>query len=210
MRRPPPLYKDRLHGEIDVTEDSSRTSRKPRADSLRNREQLLEAAKAMFSQAGADASLEEIARRAGVGIGTLYRHFPTRDALLAAVYRREVDQLSLAADTLLTELEPVAALEAWLHLLIDYLATKRVIGPALRASTDGEGSAAYAASGPAIRGALDRLAQAATEQGAFRPDVTPDDLFRLLVGLSHGYDQPGWEASARRLVGILTAGLRPG
>jgi AcrR family transcriptional regulator len=190
--------------------DASQKSRRPRADSLRNREQLLEAAKAVFNAAGAEASLEEIARRAGVGIGTLYRHFPTRDALLAAVYRREVDQLSAAADALLAEHEPVAALEAWLHLLIDYLGAKRVIGPALRASTEGDGAAAYAASGPAIRGALDRLARAAMERGAFRPDVTADDLFRLLVGLSHGYDQPGWEASARRLVGILTAGLRPG
>src|ERR1700760_759492 len=138
----------------------SRKGRKPRADSLRNREQLLEAAKAVFNAAGAEASLEEIARRAGVGIGTLYRHFPTRDALLAAVYRRGVEQLSRAADALLAEREPVAALEAWLHLLIDYLGAKRVIGPALRALPDGEGSAAYAASGPAIREAMDRLAQA--------------------------------------------------
>jgi AcrR family transcriptional regulator len=188
----------------------NQTSRKPRADSLRNREQLLEAAKAAFNTAGAEASLEEIARRAGVGIGTLYRHFPTRDALLAAVYRREVAQLSAAVDTLLASHEPVQALEAWLHLLIDYLATKRVIGPALRTATDGDGQAAYAASGPMIREAMDRLAQAAMERGAFRAEVTPDDLFRLLVGLSHGYDQPGWEASARRLVGILTAGLKPG
>jgi len=187
----------------------SEKSRKPRADSLRNREQLLEAAKAVFNEAGAEASLEEIARRAGVGIGTLYRHFPTREALLAAVYRRGVEQLSSAADALLAERAPMQALEAWLHLLIDYMGAKRVIGPALQASPGGEGPAAYAASGPLIRDAMNRLARAAMEQGVLRPDVTPDDLYRLLVGLSHGYDQPGWEASARRLVGILTAGLRP-
>lgn len=205
MRRQPPFYKPEGASEVTGT---SLKERRPRADSLRNREQLLEAAKAVFNEAGADASLEEIARRAGVGIGTLYRHFPTRDALLTAVYRRGVEQLSAAADALLAEREPVAALEAWLHLLIDYLGAKRVIGPALRASTDGDGAAAYAASGPAIRDALNRLAQAAADQGALRPDVTPDDLYRLLVGLSHGYDQPGWEPSARRLAGILTAGLK--
>ena len=188
---------------------ASERSRKPRADSLRNRDQLLEAAKAVFNDAGADASLEEIARRAGVGIGTLYRHFPTRDALLAAVYRRGVEQLSSAADALLAERAPMAALEAWLHLLIDYMGAKRVIAPALRASAGGEGAAAYAASGPMIREAMNRLARAAMEDGALRPDVTADDLYRLLIGLSHGYDQPGWEASARRLVGILIAGLRP-
>src|ERR1700761_2296320 len=169
----------------------SRKGRKPRADSLRNREQLLEAAKAVFSAAGAEASLEEIARRAGVGIGTLYRHFPTRDALLAAVYRREVERLSAAVASLLASHEPAQALEAWLHLLIDYLGAKRVIGPALRTTADGEGQAAYAASGAVIREAMNRLAQAALERGAFRAEVTPDDLFRLLVGLSHGYDQPG-------------------
>ncbi len=184
--------------------------RKPRADSLRNREQLLETAKTVFNTAGPDASLEEIARRAGVGIGTLYRHFPTREALLAAVYRRGVEQLSAAADTLLEERRPADALEAWLHLLIDYMATKRVIGPALRAASDDESSAAYAASGPMIVHALNRLAQAARDQGAIRSDVTPEDLHRLLIGLSHGYDQPGWEPSARRLVGILVAGLRAG
>jgi AcrR family transcriptional regulator len=188
---------------------ASEKSRKPRSDSLRNREQLLEAAKAVFNEAGADASLEEIARRAGVGIGTLYRHFATRDALLAAVYRRGVEQLSAAADALLAERAPMAALEAWLHLLIDYMGAKRVIGPALQAAAGGEGPAAYAASGPMIREAMSRLARAAMDAGALRPDVTPDDLYRLLVGLSHGYDQPGWEASARRLVGILIAGLRP-
>ncbi len=120
-----------------------------------------------------------------------------------------VEQLSAAADALLAEREPLAALEAWLHLRIDYLGAKRVIGPALRASTEGEGPAAYAASGPMIRQAMNRLGRAAMERGALRAGVTPDDLYRLLVGLlSHGYDQPGWEASARRLVGILTQGLR--
>ncbi|MDB5456913.1 MAG: transcriptional regulator, TetR family [Caulobacter sp.] len=184
------------------------TGRKPRADSLRNREQLLESAKTAFTEIGADVPLEEVARRAGVGIGTLYRHFPTRDALLAAVYRREVEQLSASADALLATRPPGQALEAWLHLLIDYMATKRVIAPALRASP-GDGPRVYASSGAAITEAMNRLARAAIASRDIRPDLGPDDLYRIMVGVSHGYDQPDWEPSARRLIEILMAGLRP-
>jgi AcrR family transcriptional regulator len=183
-------------------------ARKPRADSLRNREQLLEAAKAAFAAAGADAPLEDIARRAGLGIGTLYRHFPDREALLAAVYRREVEQLSNSAETLLAERPPGEALRAWLHLLVHYMATKRVIAPALQASS-GEGRAAYASSGPAITGAMNRLSQAAIDSGDIRSDLTPEDLFRMLMGLSYGYDRPDWEASALRLIDIMMTGLKP-
>src|SRR5882672_6572811 len=89
--------------------------RKPRADAVRNRERVLKAAKIVFSTGGAEASLEAVARRAGVGIGTLYRHFPTREALFEAVYRREVDQLGDLADRLVHEGEPVEALRQWLH-----------------------------------------------------------------------------------------------
>jgi AcrR family transcriptional regulator len=182
-------------------------SRKPRADSLRNRDQLLAAAKAGFAETGPEVPLEEIARRAGVGIGTLYRHFPTRDALLAAVYRREVAQLSDSADALLAERPPLDALESWLHLLVDYMATKRVIAPALQAS-DGEGQKVYASSGAAILEAMNRLARAAIDSGQIRSDLHPQDLLRMVMGLSHGYDQPDWEPSARRLIGILVAGLK--
>ena len=190
-----------------MASDYSAAARKPRADSVRNRDRLMAAAKAAFTERSADVALEEIARRAGLGIGTLYRHFPTREALLAAVYRREVEQLAGAADRLLAERSPAEALEAWLHQLIDYMATKRVIAPALRASP-GEGSAAYAASGPTIVSALNRLADAAIASGDIRADVTPDDLGRLLGGLSLGYDQEDWAPSARRLIAVLMAGLR--
>lgn len=181
--------------------------RKPRADSLRNREQLLEAAKAAFAEIGAEAPLEEIARRAGVGIGTLYRHFPNRDAVLAAVYRRELEQLTASADALLAARPAGEALEAWLHLLVDYMATKRVIAPALQAA-GGEGRQVYDSAGPVITGALGQMARAAAASGHIRPDVSPDDLYRMLVGLSYGYDQPDWEPSARRLIAILMAGLK--
>lgn len=181
--------------------------RKPRADAERNREQLMAAAKAAFTERGPEVALEEIARRAGVGIGTLYRNFPTRQALLAAVYRREVEQLAAAADRLLAERPPLAALEAWLGQLVDYLATKRVVAPALQASP-GEGSAAYAAGGQAVAGAMQRVLEAATRSGEMRADVTLDDLMRLVAGLAHGYDRPDWPPSARRLIAVLIAGLR--
>jgi len=181
--------------------------RKPRIDSLRNRELLVGAAKAAFTEAGVTVALEEIARRAGVGIGTLYRNFPTRDALVAAVYRRELGQLCDAADTLLAERRPDDALETWLHLLLDYMATKRVVGPVLRADP-GEGMRLYESSGAALTGALDRLVHAAREAGRIRADIGEGDIFRLLVGMSYGYETPGWENSARRLVGVVMAGLR--
>src|SRR5580658_7642845 len=105
-------------------------ARKPRADAMRNREHLLEIAKLAFADAGADVSLEEIARRAGVGIGTLYRHFPTRGAVVEAVYRREVRQLASAAERLLAEGPPGEALHQWMRLFVDYIATKKVIASA--------------------------------------------------------------------------------
>ena len=99
-----------------TTDRPSRRLDKPRTDAVRNRERVLEAAKAVFSAGGADASLEAVARRAGVGIGTLYRHFPTREALFEAVYRREVEQLGDLAEQLKSEAEPVDALRRWLQV----------------------------------------------------------------------------------------------
>jgi len=181
--------------------------RKLRADSQRNREQLLAAAKAAFAASGAETPLEDIARRAGVGIGTLYRHFPSRDALLAAVSRREVEHLAASAARLLDERPAGEALEAWLHLLVDYMATKRVIAPALQASV-GEGAEAYASGGAAVSESMNRLLEAAIAAGAVRPDIGPQDLFRAMIGFSYGYEQPDWEASARRLISVLMGGLR--
>ncbi|WP_029907262.1 TetR/AcrR family transcriptional regulator [Caulobacter sp. UNC358MFTsu5.1] len=190
-----------------MPEDSAPKARKPRADSLRNRDLLLTAAKAAFTQTSADAPLEDIARRAGVGIGTLYRHFPTREALIAAVYAREVGQLAASADALLAERSAGEALEAWLNLLIDYMATKRVVAPALRADP-GEGSRVYASSGAAILPTLERLTKAAHAAGDIRTDIGFDDILRMMSGLSVGYEQPGWDAGARRLLGVMMAGLR--
>jgi len=201
------IFGDTLRFSRSMPEDSAPKARKPRADSLRNRDLLLTAAKAAFTQTSADAPLEDIARRAGVGIGTLYRHFPTREALIAAVYAREVGQLAASADALLAERSAGEALEAWLNLLIDYMATKRVVAPALRADP-GEGSRVYASSGAAILPTLERLTKAAHAAGDIRTDIGFDDILRMMSGLSVGYEQPGWDAGARRLLGVMMAGLR--
>ena len=132
-----------------MADRSAQMTRKPRADAVRNRELVLEAAKAVFSAGGADASLEAVAKRAGVGIGTLYRHFPTRENLFEAVYRREVQQLADAAPRLADSLPSAEALRAWMGVFIDYIAAKKVIAPALK-SLVGGGSALYADSGARI------------------------------------------------------------
>lgn len=188
------------------TAEQEPTARKPRVDAARNRERLLAAAKGVFATNGAEVALEEIARTAGVGIGTLYRHFPTRAALLAAVYRREVDQLCESASDLLAERPADEALAAWLNVLIDYMATKRIIAPALQGTPDG--AQTYAQAGSVIAQCLKLLSGAAIASGGLRQDVTPDDLFRMMMGISYGYEQPGWEHSARRMVEVMMAGLR--
>lgn len=181
--------------------------RKPRADARRNRESLLEAAKAAFAEVGAEASLEEIARRAGVGIGTLYRHFPTRDAVVEAVYRREVQQLADAAPRLIESMAPAEALRAWMRLFIDYVAAKRVIAPALK-SLVGDGSALYADSSARINQAIALLVERARASGDIRPNAESSDLLRALIGFAYVTSAPDWEASARRLIDLMIDGLR--
>jgi AcrR family transcriptional regulator len=182
-------------------------TRKPRADGRRNRERLVEAAKAAFAELGVDVSLDEIARRTGVGIGTLYRHFPTRDAIVAAVYCREVEQLAGAAERLLGSLSPGAALHEWMRLFVDYIATKKVIASAL-SSIVGNTTELYASSGAKITGAMSLLVERAAANGDIRPDADPTDLLRALVGFTYGNTGPGWEKSARRLIDILMDGLQ--
>jgi len=117
-----------------VNRKATAATRKPRADSARNRQLLIDAAKAGFSEAGLNVSLEDIARRAGVGIGTLYRHFPSREAVVEAVCRREVEQLVEAVPQLLESSPAGKALHQWMHLFVDYIATKRLIAPSLGAA----------------------------------------------------------------------------
>ena len=181
--------------------------RKPRADSARNRQLLIDAAKAGFSEFGLDVSLEEIARRAGVGIGTLYRHFPTREAVVEAVYRREVEQLAEAVPQLLETSPAGEALHKWMHLFVDYIATKRLIAPSLAAAAS-RGSSLHTTSVELITRALTTLVKRAVASGDVRKDIDPSDLLRALVGVSYGNPDAGWQASARRLVDILMDGLR--
>src|SRR6516162_2956205 len=131
----PPLARGTRRSEM--TEPTAAIVRKPRADALRNRERVLEAAKVVFSAGGADASLDAVARRAGVGIGTLYRHFPTREALYEAVYRREVEQLGDLAEHLVNEAKPVEALRRWLRSNIEFVATKKGMSAALALAAHG-------------------------------------------------------------------------
>jgi len=184
-------------------------ARAPRADAKRNRERLLVAAKQAFAEVGPDVGLDEIARRTGVGIGTLYRHFPNRDAIVEAVYRREVQQLADAAARLLGSLPPGAALHEWMLLFVDYIATKKVIASAL-GSIAGGASELYASSWVRIKDAMALLVARAAASGDIRDDTDPDDLQRALVGFAYGNAGPGWEASARRLIAILIDGLRAG
>jgi AcrR family transcriptional regulator len=181
--------------------------RKPRADSARNRQLLIDAAKAAFADAGLDVSLEEIARRAGLGIGTLYRNFPSREAMMEAVYRREVEQLAQAVPQLLKSCSAGEALHKWMHLFVDYIATKRLIAPSLGAATGGA-SALRANSAELITQAMTTLVKRAVESGQVRKDIAPSDLLRAMVGVSYGNSGEAWEASARRLIDLLMDGLR--
>jgi AcrR family transcriptional regulator len=181
------------------------SARKPRADAQRNRERLIDVAKAAFTEVGPDVSLEEIARRAEVGIGTLYRHFPTRDAIVEAVYRREVRQLADAAQRLLAARPPLEALREWLKLMVDYMATKKVIAPAL--GTMAGGSAIYESSGVVLRGAVTRLVEGAIAAGEIRGDVEVADVLHAMTGFAFGAASPGWEARTLRLIDILMDGL---
>jgi AcrR family transcriptional regulator len=182
-------------------------ARKPRADGARNRQLLIDAAKAEFSGVGLHVSLEEIARRAGVGIGTLYRHFPSREAVVEAVYRREVEQLAEAVPQLLETSPAGEALHKWMHLFVDFIATKRMIAPSLGPAT-GRTSALHASSAELITRAISTLVKRAVASGAVRKDVDPSDLLRAMVGVSYGNPDAGWEASARRLIDLLMDGLR--
>jgi len=190
-----------------MTGQSTESSRKPRADALRNRERVLEAAKAVFSAGGADASLEAVARHAGVGIGTLYRHFPTREALYEAVYRREVEQLGELAEQLKDAASPVEALRQWLRSNVAFVATKKGMSSALQLAAQGSSELA-AFSFERLTKAVGALLARAVAAGEIRDDLGPEDLLRALVGMCYLHDQPGWQASVLRLVDVFVDGLR--
>jgi AcrR family transcriptional regulator len=184
------------------------TARKPRADAQRNRERILEVAKQEFTRLGANASLEEIAKGAGVGPGTLYRHFPAREELLVAVYRSEMEKLAAAERTLAGTMSPVEALRAWLLLFVDAVETKQIIAPVLNTLV-GDPKKVFEASYAQVHEALRALVKRAIKSGDIRKDLDPIDLLRALVGVANVSASPDWRQSARRLVDILIAGSRP-
>jgi AcrR family transcriptional regulator len=185
------------------------TVRKPRTDAQRNRERILEVAKEAFTRSGANASLDDIAKQAGVGPGTLYRHFPTRDELLEAVYRTEVEKLAAAERTFAGTMPPIAALRAWMLLFVDYIATKKIIAPALNTLVGGP-SKVFEASHGQIWEAVRALVKRAIKSGDIRKDLDPIDLLRALIGVANIATSPDWQQSARRLVDILITGAQPG
>jgi AcrR family transcriptional regulator len=187
---------------------SQLTGRKPRTDAQRNRERILEVAKEAFTRSGANASLDDIAKDAGVGAGTLYRHFPTRDALIEAVYRTEVEKLAAAERRFADAMPPIEALRAWMLLFVDYIAAKHIIAPALNTLVGGP-SKLYEGSRAQVHGAIDALVKRAIKSGDVRKDLEPFDLLRALIGVSNVASSPDWQQSAKRLVDILITGSRP-
>jgi AcrR family transcriptional regulator len=181
-------------------------ARRPRADAVRNRARIVETAREVFTARGADASLEEIARGAGVGIGTLYRHFPTRDDLVEAVFRDRVDELQALAEDLLASEAPGAALETWLHAQLDQGATCR--GLAAEAMLTMLASSGEPPVCEAMRRAGAALLARAQASGEVRPGVDIDDLVRMVQAVSLAAEESGDPGAAERLFGFVLDGVR--
>ena len=191
-----------------MAKTSAAVLRKPRADARKNRDFILKAAKTIFKVSGANASLDEIAKQAGVGPGTLYRHFPAREDLLIAVYRSSTEKLAMAGHAFAKTLSPVDALRAWMMLFVDHIAEKTIIAPALAALV-GDPKKIFEPSHTGIWEAVRFLVKRAIESGDVRKDLDAVDLLRALIGIATIATSPDWEESARRLVDILISGSRP-
>ena len=186
---------------------SAKTTRKPRADSVRNRERVLKAAKTVFAAGGPSASLEAVAREAGVGVGTLYRHFPTREVLFEAVYRNEVEHLVGLAGQLGADLPPVEALRRWMHANVAFVATKKGMSTALAVAVHASSDLTIYSMDQLGR-ALGVLLQRAVATGTIRDDISPEDILRTIVGLCYTHDKEGWQGSVLRLVDVFVDGMR--
>jgi len=182
-------------------------ARKMRADAAENRERILQVAKQAFTEMGTGVSMDEIAKLAVVGPGTLYRHFPTRDALVEAVYRTELEKLTVAEREFSASLPPVEALRAWMLTFVDYMATKLIILPAINLMACGP-EKVFEQSGPLITTAIDALMLRAVESGELRGDVSGMDMLRALAGLWAVAPTADWPVSARKMVEILLLGAR--
>jgi AcrR family transcriptional regulator len=189
-------------------ESSITTTTKPmRADARRNRDKLVAAALALFTERGSEVALEAVAKRAGVGVGTLYRHFPTRDALVEAVYLNELDRLHAGAAELLASYPPDEALERWLDLFVQYAVTKRGLAGALRSIFESGGNL-HSQARTKIVDALSSLLDAAAAEGTIRSDLVPEDVLLAMGGIWSLPDEPDWAGRARKLLGLVMDGLR--
>ena len=179
-----------------------------RADATRNRDRLLKAASRVFASAGTEPSMRAIAREAGVGIATLYRHFPTRESLVEAVYRDQVAGLTAGARELLAQLPPPAALRRWMDLSGDWIATKNGMPGTLLAMIE-SGQIAHAQTQTELLAAIDGILNAGRAAGELRADVTAEDIAASLIGIFTVARPPEHDARASRLLNVLLDGLRP-
>jgi AcrR family transcriptional regulator len=183
-------------------------TRAPRADATRNRDQLLAVATRVFASGEVEASMRAIAREAGVGIATLYRHFPTRESLVDAVYRDQVVRLTTGARELLGQQPPAAAMRHWMDLFGDWIATKNGMLDTLLAMVE-SGEIAHAQTRAELLAAITMILDAGCAAGDLRPDVTAEDLAAFLIGIFTVAPRPEHEAKAGRLLNVLMDGLRP-
>ena len=192
-----------------AADSPTKIGRKPRADAERNRQNLLDAARAAFTAQGALVGMEEVARLAGVGIGTLYRHFPNRNELVVEVYRNEMARLLEAARVLSGSKPPLDALRDWLTLFVDQLADSIILADALTALV-GDHAKEDAGTTEDLRLSLDLLLERPIADGEIVMDgIEPLDLLRAIYGVATASPGPSWDRAARRMVDILISGLRP-
>lgn len=190
------------------THDQAKKPRAPRADALRNRDKLLQAARAAFAAGDDEVSLDGIAREAGVGIGTLYRHFPTREALVEAVYAAELDDATGSVAPLLQELPPDAALRAWMRRYAAFVATKRGMAGTLRAGW-ASGRIATPATRERITQAIATFLASGAEAGSLRDDVAPQDVIVMLLGILLTTTADNVPGQTERLLDLVMDALRP-
>ncbi|HEY6739794.1 MAG TPA: TetR/AcrR family transcriptional regulator [Actinopolymorphaceae bacterium] len=190
------------------TDRGKKKTRAPRADALRNRDRLVQAARAAFASNRATVSLEGIAAEAGVGIGTLYRHFPSREALVEAVYAAELDDLTGSVAALLDEFPPDAALRAWMDRYAVFVATKRGMAEILRAGV-ASGRIATPSTRERIDGAIGTILAKGAAAGVLRADVEPEDVTAMLLGVFLGTAATETPEHLERLLGLVMDALRP-
>ena len=183
------------------------SGRRPRADAERNRNRLLDAARAAFADGQDPVTLDQIAKEAGVGIGTLYRHFPTREALVEALYRKELADLCASADDLLKTHAPEDALRAWMDQFAGYVTAKREMGEALRA-VFAAGTVTVSQARVELTGAVQTILAAGAATGELRDDVRPEDVVAMIVGTFAATSLAGGQEQLERMLDLLMDAIR--